>query len=210
MQRNDWQQRRRGFITGTGASAIMGCNPYMSNVEYWERLTGRKKAPDISGKEFVQYGLNAEPFLIELFRLDYPQYEVLHKDYDLRKHPEYDFLIGSIDGQLIEKETGKNGILEIKTAEVMSRAGMEKWIDGMPQNYFYQVIHYLLVTGYDFAVVKAQLKHVFKNDMWLETKHYEFTRQSVQQVIDDLLQKELEFWDSVINDKRPSLLLPRI
>lgn len=209
MSREEWLKERGWGISGTGASAIMGENPYMSNVEYWERLTGRAKAPDISGKEVVQYGLQAESHLIDLFRLDFPEYEVQHTDYDLRRNKEYPFLIGSIDGQLTDKN-GRHGILEIKTANIMRRSMKIKWEYGIPTNYFYQVIHYLLVTGYEFAVVKAQLKHIFKDDIWLETKHYTFERSSVQPIIDDLLKRELAFWEDVVNDRRPSLILPRI
>ena len=207
--REEWLKARGWGISGTGASAIIGENPYMSNVDYWERLTGRAKAPDISGKEVVQYGLNAEHHLIELFKLDFPEYTVQHKDWDLRRNEKYPFLIGSIDGQITDSD-GRNGVLEIKTANVMRRSMMLKWEGGIPTNYFYQVVHYLLVTGWDFAIVKAQLKHIFRGDFWLETRHYTITRKQVQTIIDDLLQKELAFWQDVINDRRPSLILPRI
>ncbi len=209
MSKTDWLKARSLGISGTGASAIMGQNPYMSNVEYWERLTGRAKAPDISDKPVVKYGNDAEQHLIDLFQLDFPQYKVAHKDFDLRKHPEYDFIIGSIDGRLTD-ENGRNGILEIKTTNIMRQSQLEKWQDGIPNNYFWQVVHYLLVTGYDFVVLKAQLKRNIWSDMYLETRHYFFERSDVQDIIDDLLQKEIEFWELVKKDQRPALILPQI
>ena len=65
--RIEWLEKRKSGITGTGASAIVGKNPYKSNIDYWEEKTGRRVEPDISDKDFVQYGQRAEEHLIALF-----------------------------------------------------------------------------------------------------------------------------------------------
>ena len=75
----------------------------------------------------MQYGQQAERHLISLFALDYPEYDVVHKDFDLRVHPQHPFLLGSLDGELTEKTTGRKGILEIKTATIMNHAQWDKW-----------------------------------------------------------------------------------
>lgn len=207
MTEQEWLQKRKSGITGTGASAIMGYSNYLNNVEYWELKTGRRSESDLSGNPLVQYGQHAEQHLINLFALDYPDFDVVHKDFDLRVHPEYPFLLGSLDGELTEKGTGRKGILEIKTATIMNRTQLHKWDDGVPMNYFYQVLHYLLVTGYEFVVLKAQLKLMNNRT---ETRHYQFDRSEVQEQIEELLKKELEFWKYVQTDIRPALHLPRI
>ena len=210
--RKKWLEQRKMGITGTGASAIVGKNPYKTNIEYWEEKTGRRVEPDISDKDFVQYGQNAESHLIALFALDFPQYEVVHKDFDLRTHPKYPFLIGSIDGELTEKETGRKGILEIKTTNILQSRQYEKWNDMIPENYLYQTLHYLLVTGYVFVVLKAQLKRVYDgNDVRLDTRHYYFERSDVEPILAELLEKELHFWNEyVLKDVRPPLILPEL
>jgi putative phage-type endonuclease len=210
--RIEWLEKRKSGITGTGASAIVGKNPYKSNIDYWEEKTGRRVEPDISDKDFVQYGQRAEEHLIALFALDFPQYEVKHKDFDLRVHPKYPFLIGSLDGELTEKETGRKGILEIKTTNILQSRQYEKWNDMIPENYLYQTLHYLLVTGYDFVVLKAQLKRVYDgNDVRLDTRHYYFERKDVEVLLADLLEKELHFWNEyVLKDVRPPLILPEL
>jgi len=210
--RIEWLEKRKSGITGTGASAIVGKNPYKSNIDYWEEKTGRRVEPDISDKEYVQYGQKAEEHLIALFALDFPQYEVIHKDFDLRVHPEYPFLIGSLDGELTEKETGRKGILEIKTTNILQSRQYEKWNDMIPENYLYQTLHYLLVTGYDFVVLKAQLKRVYDgNDVRLDTRHYYFERKDVEVLLADLLERELHFWNEyVLKDVRPPLILPEL
>ena len=102
--REQWLKERSTGITGTGAAAIMGASPYMTNVDYWLEKTGQAQ-PAVVDNEFVKYGSSAEIHLIELFRLDFPFYDVAHKEYDLRRHPDYPWLIGSIDGELAHRET---------------------------------------------------------------------------------------------------------
>lgn len=208
MNYQEWLAARSKGITGTAAAAIMGASPYMSNVDLWEVKTGRKPAPVVDN-DLAKYGQAAEKHLIALFTLDYPQFEVKHKEYDLRFHPEHEWLIGSIDGELTDRESGQKGILEIKTASIMNTAQSQSWRDGIPDHYFYQVLHYLLVTGFDFVVVKAQLKYEFLESR-LTTMHYKFTRADVQAQLDELLKREKTFWQYVQNDVRPPLTLPRI
>ena len=208
MNYQEWLAARSKGITGTAAAAIMGESPYMSNVDLWEVKTGKKPAPDVDN-ELVKYGREAEKHLIALFELDYPQFEVKHQEYDLRIHPEHEWLIGSIDGELTDKETGQKGILEIKTASIMNTAQSQSWKDGIPNHYFWQVLHYLLVTGFDFVVLKAQLKYEFSESRTVTT-HYKFSRSDVQEQLDELLKKEKAFWKYVQDGKRPPLTLPSI
>ena len=69
---DEWLKQRLAGIGASEASAIIGRNPYLSNVDLWKIKTGRKRAADISDKPHVQYGHAAERPLRELFALDYP------------------------------------------------------------------------------------------------------------------------------------------
>lgn len=159
----------------------------------------------------MKYGSKAEEYLRELFKLDFPQYEVKHEEYSIIKHPKYDFLFASLDGTLIDRETGEMGILEIKTTNILQSMQREKWKDRIPQNYFSQVIHYMNVTGVTFAILKAQLKYDYDGDIRLDTRHYKINRSEVEEDIKYLEQKEIVFWnDYVLKDKKPGLLLPEI
>ena len=189
----------------------MGLNPYKNNVQLWEEKTRRKEAEDISDKPYVQYGTNAENLLRELFKLDFPQYEVQHEENQIIKHSKYNFLFASLDGTLINKETGEMGILEIKTTNILQSMQKEKWKDRIPDNYFCQVLHYLNVTGYSFAILKAQLKFDYDGDIVLHTRHYYIDRKDVEQDIKLLEKKEIDFWNEyVVKDKMPPLELPEI
>ena len=73
-----------------------------------------------------QYGTEAEKYLRGLFALDFPQYKVGYKDFDLVRNKKYPFIFATLDGRLIEKETGRKGILEIKTTEILKSMSREK------------------------------------------------------------------------------------
>lgn len=210
MTRETWLKSRTLGIGGSDAAAIIGLNPYMTNVELWEIKTGRKKKPDISDKECVKYGIAAEPLLIKMFALDFPDYEVRHKDFDIRRHPKYPFIIGSLDGELTDKKTREKGILEIKTTNILQSMQKEKWNDRVPENYFCQVLQYLLITGYSFAILKAQLKSEFNGEVRLSTRHYRFEAKNYAEDMEYLLEQEIKFWRHVETDTCPNLVLPPI
>ena len=84
----------------------------------------------------------------------------------------------------------------------------EKWKDSIPDNYYCQVLFYMGVLEADFAVLKAQIKSVFGDDVYLQTKHYHIERADVQQDIDYLMKKGEDFWEYVKSGKRPPLILP--
>ncbi len=206
----DWLQERLKGIGGSEASAIIGKNPYMSNQELWELKVGLKEHEDIGNKSCVQYGKEAEAPLRELFKLDFPKYEVEYKDFDLIRHDKHQFILATLDGRLIEKETGRIGILEIKTTEILRSMQKEKWNQGIPDNYYIQVLWQLLATGYDFAVLKAQLKYQYSGEVRTESKHYFIERSEVQADIDYLKEAGIKFWGHVENRTRPPLILPEL
>lgn len=206
-----WLKARLSGIGASEASAMIGCNPYMDNVDLWKIKTGRKKAEDISNKTCVQYGHAAEEYIRQLFALDYPQYIVTYGgSFDMVHHPEYPFIFATLDGRLQEVQTGRLGILEIKTTEILRSMQKEKWKGQIPPNYYVQVLHQLLATGWDFAVLHAQLKFIYQGDIRSERRSYFIERQEVQEDLRYLLQEELNFWGYVQRDEEPPLVLPRI
>lgn len=206
-----WLQVRLQGIGASEASAIIGLNPYMSNVDLWEIKTGRKKSPDISSKEHVIYGHAAEGPLRELFALDYPQYEVTYGgEFDVVRNEQYPFIFATLDGRLREKATGRLGVYEGKTTEILKSMSYEKWKGQVPDNYYVQLLHQLLATGWEFAVLNAQLKRVYGDDVRTETRRFHVERVEVQSDLEFLLEKELKFWEYVKRGERPPLVLPAI
>lgn len=205
----EWLENRFKGIGGSEASAIIGLNPYMTNQDLWKIKTGLVEPEDISDKPYVKYGTQAEMHLRELFRLDFPQYDVEYVDNNSFHNDKYPWALASLDGWLKDQE-GRFGILEIKTTEILNSMHKEKWNDQLPQNYFCQLLHYMAVMEADFAVLKAQLKTVFDGVPYLQTKHYYIDRSEVEDDIQYLMEEEKKFWKCVQEKKMPALILPEI
>lgn len=205
----EWLLNRKNGLGGSEISAVIGCNPYMSNTELWELKTGRRQAQDISDKPYVQYGTQAEMHLRGLFRLDFPQYKVDYVDNNSWKNDRYPWAQASLDGLLTDQD-GRKGILEIKTTEILNSMHREKWKNSIPQNYYCQCLFYMAVLEAEFCVLKAQLKTVFDGVPYLQTKHYFIERSEVQGDIDYLMQEGEKFWKYVETNVQPPLMLPEI
>lgn len=206
---DEWLLARKNRIGGSDASCIVGMNPYKTNIELWEEKTGRRVAPDISNEPYVKYGHDAEEYLRKLFAIDHPQYQVLYEENNMWLNDKYPFAHASLDGWLVD-EDGRNGVLEIKTTNIIQSMQKEKWKDRIPDNYYCQVLWYLGVTRFDFAILKAQLRYDYDGDIFLITKHYKVERKEVQEDIEYLLAKGSEFFEYLKKDKQPPLVLPTI
>lgn len=214
----DWLQARAGRIGGSDASAIVGMNPYMTNIELWQIKTGQLVPEDISEKPYVKYGTQAEMHLRELFALDFPEYKVEYIENNMFLNDKFPFAHASLDGWLTEEVIvndgseiiTRKGILEIKTTNILQSMQKEKWDRRIPDNYYIQILHYLMVTEFDFVVLKAQLKSEFKGEIYLQTKHYKIERSEVEEDIKFLESSEKKFWKQVQERKRPALILPAI
>jgi len=207
--KEEWLKHRTR-IGGSDAACILGMNPWKSNIELWLEKTGQASAPDISDKEVVKYGVAAEPLLRELFALDFPEYEVEYFGDNMILNDDFPFAAASLDGELTEKATGRKGILEIKTTNILQSMQKEKWNHRIPDNYYIQLLHYFMVTEFDFAILKAQLKSEFNGEIYLQTKHYKIERTEVEEDIKFLESSERKFWKQVQDRKRPDLILPGI
>ena len=207
--KEEWLKHRTR-IGGSDAAAILGLNPWKTNIELWLEKTGQAVADDISDKECVKYGVSAEPLLRELFALDFPEYEVEYFGDNMILNDDFPFGAASLDGELTEKATGRKGILEIKTPNILQSMQKEKWRNRLPDNYYVQCLHYLLITGYSFVILKAQLKSEFNGEIYIQTKHFHIERSEVEADIELLESSEKRFWQQVQQKVRPGLILPNI
>lgn len=204
-----WLEARGYRIGGSDASAVLGMNPYKSTTDLWLEKTGQVKPEDISEKPCVRYGTQAEAHLRALFEMDFPGYRVEYAENNLWTNARYPWAHASLDGWMTDPD-GRKGILEIKTTEILQSMQREKWNHKIPDNYYIQVLHYLMVTEFDFAVLKAQLKTEFDGVPYLQTRHYTIERCDVEGDIRYLAGQEEEFWRHVQARTRPPLRLPEI
>lgn len=213
----EWLKARLSGIGASEAAAVIGRSPWLDNVELWRRKTGRKAAPDISCNEAVKYGHDAEGLIRGLFALDYAdQYEVSYGGaFDMVSNPEHPFIFATLDGRLVEKETGRRGVLEIKTTNIVRSMQKEKWWgpDGprIPMQYYCQTLWQLIATGFDFCVLHAQLKYEYGDNIRSERRTYYIEREDVQEDLEYLEREGVKFWtEYVLKDKEPPLILPSI
>lgn len=204
--REEWLEKRTSYVGGSEAAALVGKNPYMTNIDLYRIKTGQQAKADIDDKDYVIYGRNAEEHLRALFALDYPQYKVDYIDNNMWLNDQYPFAHASLDGWLTDPE-GRKGILEIKTTNILQSMQKEKWDHRIPDNYYCQVLWYLGVTGFEFAVLKAQLKYDYDGDIFLTTKHYYIDRADVQDDIDYLMQRGAAFAEYIEKGKEPPLVI---
>lgn len=206
--REEWLENRHR-IGGSDASAVVGLNPYKTNTDLWMEKTGQIVPEDISDKPYVKYGTNAEEHLRALFALDFPQYDVEYVDNNMFLNDKFPWAHASLDGWLTDKD-GRKGILEIKTTEILQSMQKEKWNHQIPDNYYIQILHYLMVTEFEFVELKAQLKTVFNGVPYLQTKHYHIERSDVEEDIQYLAAEEEKFWKMVEGRRMPDLILPEL
>ena len=204
-----WLKARTYGIGGSDASAILGMNPYKTNIDLFEEKTGRRIPEDISDKPYVKYGTEAEPLIRALFSLDYPDYQVEYHENRILRSIRYPFLQASLDGELADPD-GRRGILEIKTTNILQSMQREKWKDRIPDNYYIQVLHYLLVTEYQFVILRAHLISEWGNDKRTTVRHYFIEREEVREDLDMLLKEEIKFWQYVESGRKPPLILPEL
>jgi putative phage-type endonuclease len=225
MTKAEWLKERQKGIGGSEAAAILGMNPYMSNVELWEYKTGRREREE-KDSPYMEYGREAERPLIELFGLDYPRYKaIMSEPYRLQRNEEYPFMLGTVDAELFEEGTKKKGFLEVKTTNILASGQKEQWNERVPQNYYVQCLHYLLVNpDYEYFYLKAQLKSEWAerklcngvyekvgSEVRLTTKHYYFERKEVEEDLKILKEKEIEFWEEYVKKGvKPNMVLPPI
>lgn len=199
----EWIEARKQKIGGSSASALIDMNPWKDNNQLWKEYMGFIQPKDIGDKQQVRYGKLAEEHLRKLFALDFEdKYIVQYRSNCFLQSKKYPWMIYSPDGLLIDIRTGKKGILEIKTTEILRSFQKEKWDHQVPQNYYIQVLHGLNTTDFDFVVLKAQLKSKWKNDdgtedVNLATRHYFFSREdeNVREDLEWLEKKEIEVFE---------------
>jgi putative phage-type endonuclease len=193
--KQNWLECRSKGIGGSDAAAILGLSPYKTNQEVWkEKVDG--VIPEQKETPAMLYGQKAEACIVNMWLLDYPEYSLIDKPslWTLEINPNHQMIRGSFDCELRERATDTEGILEIKTSY--------KSVNHVPLHYYIQCLHYMLVRpSLSFAAIRIYDRT--KKRFWDAT----YQRDMVQNELDLLLEKELEFWDFVQECKEPPLKL---
>ena len=158
INRKEWLKARQKGIGGSDAASVLGISPWKTNVQLWEEKTGITEPEDISEKEVVRFGKESEAAIRRLFQLDFPEYQVSYDEFGMiANEPDCPFIFATLDGELTDG-SGRKGILEIKTTEIRRFIDWKKWNGQIPDYYYAQIVHQLLATGYEFAILKARIR----------------------------------------------------
>tara|TARA_R110000822_G_scaffold67870_2_gene165197 strand:- start:284 stop:1258 length:975 start_codon:yes stop_codon:yes gene_type:complete len=182
----DHAVRNQG-IGGSDASVIMGLNPFKNRVELWEEKTGARVPADLSDIEKIKWGVLLEDIIAKEYA-DRTGKRVRNVNRTYR-HKQYPILQGHID----KKIEGLNAGVEIKNVGLRQA---KYWIKQPPVYYEYQVLHYLSITGFDFFDVVAL---VGGQELMIHTIERDENR------IEELVHKELEFWNEYVIKNVPPL-----
>lgn len=199
--REEWLSARGGHLGASEASAILGYG-FISKIDLWKIKTGRAKPKDLSENEAVAYGNRAEEPLRQLFMAKHPELSLAYRPYDFVYQSERPWLRATLDGELTD-EDGDQGILEIKSATLMSKADWQKWNGRVPDGYLCQNAHQLLATGFRFVYLFAEL--MGKTESVL--REYLFLREDMEDNMAYLLKEEEKFWRCVETDTIPAMPL---
>jgi len=185
----EWLQQRLKGIGGSDASVVLGINPWKSRLQLWHEKVSKKIDPESADALIFQIGHALEPIVANKYaKITGRKLEVRPQ----RVHPEYPFILGNIDREIVGDERGP-GILEIKT-----KGAYVNWHgDEIPPYYMSQVQHYLGVYGYQwagFAVLDLGTRKV---------THFDIERDDKQIV--KIIDEEKKFWELVEKKIQPEV-----
>lgn len=141
---DDWHTLREKRIGGSDVGAILGVNPYKSIIDVYIDKT---EGSTFKGNNATHWGHMLESTIIKEFASRHKELQVFDAPFSIVDN----FLIANLDAVLRDKENGNFGVLEIKTTSLWNKKEWEE--DTIPQSYYAQVQHYLMLTGYKFAYV---------------------------------------------------------
>jgi putative phage-type endonuclease len=181
---------RKKYLGGSDAAAVLGLSRFKTPLAVWGEKTGNLIPEDISEKLQVKLGNKLEATVCELFSEETGK--KVRRVNETIFHPKYPFIGANIDRRVV----GEDSILEVKTT---SSWKYREWSDQeIPQEYLIQVLHYLAVTGAKkgyIACLIGNTKFVWK----------EVTRD--EKLINDLIKKEVRFWnDFVVTKTMPATI----
>lgn len=136
--REAWLKVRNTGIGGSDAGTIVGLNPWKSAYQLWLEKTGQTEPEDISDREAVHFGNVLEEVVANEFAARTGKKVQRHGMLQSIEHP---FLLANVDRMVVGEEAG----LECKTASAYKTKAWEE--DGLPDSYYVQCQHYMLVTG---------------------------------------------------------------
>ena len=181
----EWLELRQKYVGSSDAPAIMGVSPWKTATDiYHDKISTIPS--EFSICSWMQRGIDLEPQALEKFE-ELTGYLMLPDK--ILFNPKIDFIMSSLDGL----EVNGKAIVEIKCP---GKKDHEMALDGqVPEKYMPQLQHQMLTTGlqkvyyFSYAVTSWKILEVYFDEEYAN----------------NLLKKEKEFWDCVINKTEPEM-----
>jgi len=207
MENKEWLEKRRAFIGGSDAGAVMGLSHYGSPLTVYIEKKGMYQTEE---NEAMLRGSIMEPYIRDLTRKEYPNMEIETAPF-IFQNKERPFMGANVDGFIyIDPEQQKElpfspdhftnkclglGIHEIKT----SQDGYGFTENEIPDAYYAQVQHYMSVLDLPWAILTVYI--ISKNQI----RHYPIMRNDA--FIVTMIKAEEDFYDNyLLADNMPAAM----
>ncbi|HPY04172.1 MAG TPA: YqaJ viral recombinase family protein [Spirochaetota bacterium] len=180
---------RNEHIGGTDASTIMHANKYQTYYDLWQIKTGRiqKPKPTPEQEEKMKWGLLLEKIITQ----EYLKERGLEfQEENWQRRIEQDFRVGHPD-YIISAD-------EIFDAKTTDKFLAQDWENGVPEYYYWQLVHYMGLTGAQFASIAC---------LCGGNRLFSYIIQRDEKMIEALWKAEEEFHRLVVEDIEPELLV---
>lgn len=182
----EWLEMRKNYIGASDAPVVMNMSPWKKKIDLWREKVVLPSHQKTTGP--MLYGKETESIALEKFNIEMGlDGEFFQFEPTLRFHPAIPYMMASLDGfceQLHEaveiKCPGK------KDHELASKGEI-------PKKYIPQLQHQIEVCG---------LAYIWYYSYSSESQ-YRINVPRDQKFIDEMLEKEAEFWDCVVNFREP-------
>jgi putative phage-type endonuclease len=186
MINKEQKEQRKFYIGGSDAAAICGLSKWKTAYEVWLDKIGQgfQKEETLP----MKVGTMMESIVADLWASQYNK--KIKKSNKTLFSKDYPFIGGNIDRLIV----GEKSFLEVKTA---GERFSKDWDDNkIPLQYLIQCLHYLYVTQYEYCYLGVLIGNS-------ELKSYQIYYKDYQKQIEQIIQKEVEFWNKYVIPKVP-------
>ncbi len=189
-----WIRDRQNYLGGSELAAAFGKSKYQTPLQLWMIKTGRVEPQ--GSTPITEMGHILEPVIAEKFTQTTGL--KLRNISDAYEHPEYSFLRGNIDRQIISSDLhNSTGVLEIKSTSSQRLKHEENLY---PLSWEYQIQWYMFLTGYKYAYLAIMERDtgIFHEPILIHRN---------QELIDELFDKAVQWWKTHINADVPPVAM---
>lgn len=197
--RRKWLELRMKGIGGSDVSCIMGHNHFRNRKDIYK---SKLFTTIESTNSAIEYGNYFEDFIFNEFKYVYKDtFAVLNYKSIMFRNIFIPYFQASVDGVLVEKETNKVGLLEIKTTQMKKSKWYLEGKRAIPKDYIDQAIHYFNTTNVDFIIFYPKINMVGMDNCEYDSimlKPRRINREDVLEYMEQVEKECIIFWEEYV------------